>query len=89
MTNITAKRLADEFARKFTAHVETEEISPGRYRFEIYSRRYTTESRFERQDQAWEIVDALGLSREEQDDISLILTIGPEDVDASLVELMP
>jgi len=88
MTEEKAKQLSDDFTKRFTAHVEIEQISPGRFRFEIYSKHYGDASLFARQDQAWEVVNRL-LTREEKDDVSLLLTIGPEDVDASLVELMP
>ncbi len=88
MTNEKAKLLADAFERRFTAHVEVEEISPGRFRFNIFSKHYGDITHLTRQDQAWDVVDQV-LVREELDDISSILTIGPEDVDASLVELMP
>jgi hypothetical protein len=88
VTEEKAETLANAFAKRFTAYVDKEEISPGRFRFNVFSKHYGNISHLKRQDQAWEIVDQI-LTREEIDDISLILTIGPEDVDASLVELMP
>jgi hypothetical protein len=89
MTREKAEVLAGAFAKRFIAHVEIEEISPGRFRFNIFSKHYGDITHFDRQDQAWEVVDQILMTREEADDISSILTIGPEDVDASLVELMP
>jgi hypothetical protein len=88
MTTEKAQLLADELASRFTAHVEIENISPGRFRFEVYSKSFRDVPFLDRQDQAWEVVNRL-LNREEKDDVSLLLTIGPEDVDASLVALMP
>jgi hypothetical protein len=54
----------------------------------VFSKHYGDITHLTRQDQAWQVVDQM-VSREESDDISLILTIGPEDVDASLVAIMP
>jgi hypothetical protein len=88
MTPATAKRVADGLADRFTAHVEIEEVQPGRFRFNVFSRHFGAGSRLDRQDQAWAVIDEL-LGRDESDDVSLILTVGPEDVDASLVALMP
>ena len=88
MTKDKSQNLADELAKRFTAHVEIEEVSPGLFRFEIYSKHYGDISHLARQDQAWEVVDRV-LTREEIQDLSLVLTIGPENVDGSLVAIMP
>ena len=89
MTPEMAKRIADKLAHRFTAHVEIEQRAPGRYGFETFSKYFGTPSYFERQDRAWEVVDQLALSQEEQDDISVLMTIGPEDVDEELAAAMP
>jgi hypothetical protein len=80
--------VADALAKKFTAHVEPDEVSPGRFRFDVLSKHFGNQSLLDLQDDAWALVDSL-LLRKEADDISLIMTIGPEDVDESLVALMP
>jgi hypothetical protein len=89
MTTATAKRIADALAARFTAHVEIDERMPGRYGFDVYSKHFETQSHIERQDRAWELVDTLSLSRQEMDDISLLVIIGPEDVDAEVAAAMP
>jgi hypothetical protein len=88
MTKERSDQIAAALSQRFTAHVESEEVSPGRFRFDVFSKHFGDVSHLTRQDQAWEVVDHI-LSREESDDVSIILTAGPEDVDASLVALMP
>ena len=88
MTEQTARRVADELRKRFTALVEIDEVRPGRFRFEVLSKHYGTASLLDRQDQAWEVVNKL-LTRDEEMDVSIIHMLGPEDVDESLLELMP
>ena len=56
MTEQAASRVAEGLRKRFTALVEIDEVRPGRYRFEVLSRHYETESLLARQDQAWEVV---------------------------------
>ena len=88
MTKEVADSLADELRRKFTAHVDVDEVRPGRYRFEVYSKHFGDASQLARHDQAWAVAERV-LNEEELQDLSLLLLIGPEDVDESLVALMP
>ena len=88
MTRHTADQVADALARRFNAHVEVDEVRSGRFRFDVYSKHFGAASHLERQDQAWAVVDDL-LSREQSDDISILLTVGPEEVDAEIVAAMP
>ena len=88
MTADVARALADELADRFTAHVEVDEVRPGRFRFEVLSKHFGDVSHLTRQDQAWEVVERV-LSDEQMQDVSLILLMGPEEVGHELVELMP
>lgn len=88
MTKEVAQRLRDELAAEFKAHVEIEEISPGRFRFEVFSRYLGNGSQLERHDRGWQVVDRV-LTREQIQDISLLLMYGPEDVDAAVAAIMP
>lgn len=88
MTQERANVLSDALAAQFTAHVEHEEVAPGRFRFDVFSKHYGDISHLSRQDRAWEVVDRT-LSRDESEDITLVITHGPEEVSSDLVALMP
>jgi hypothetical protein len=88
MTKGDADRIAIELGRQFRAHVEVEETSPGRYRFELFSRHFGPVTHLERHDQGWAAVDRL-LTREQVQDVAALLMYGPEDVDAELAAVMP
>ena len=75
MTVERAGELTKALAERFTAHVEPEEVAPGRFRFEVFSRHFGDLSHLERGDQAYEIVDRV-LGREDSEDITLILLYG-------------
>ncbi len=83
-----AKVLADALAARFTAHVEPEEVAPGRFEFEVFSKHFGDASRWTRQDQAWEVVNHV-LTPQEAEDITLVVLYGPEDVGSELAEIMP
>ena len=88
MTNERAALLARSFAERFKAHVEPDEVAPGRFGFEVFSKHFGDVSRWTRQDQAWEVVDRV-LTREEAEDITLVVLYGPEDVSEELIAVMP
>jgi hypothetical protein len=88
MTLEQAKMVADALAKRFTAYVEPDEVAPGRFSFRVFSKHYDDIPGLQRQEQAWEVVDRI-LSRDESEDVVLVILYGPEDVATELVEMMP
>ena len=88
MTKSDADRIAAELGREFKAHVELEETSAGRYRFELFSRHFGPVTHLERHDQGWAAIDRL-LTRDQLQDVATLIMYGPEDVDAELAAAMP
>jgi hypothetical protein len=88
MTKDDADRVSRELATEFKAHVEVEEVAPGRFRFEVFSRHFGEGSHLDRHDRGWKVIDRM-LSREQLLDVSILLMFGPEDVDATLAAIIP
>jgi hypothetical protein len=88
MTKADADRIAAVLGTEFRAHVEVEETSAGRYRFELFSRHFGPATHLERHDQGWAAIDRL-LTRDQVQDVAALLMYGPEDVDAELAAAMP
>jgi|GEM_PF-3190519 len=80
MTRRQADNLARALKKKFGGKVEIEAVNDaGRYRFTMVSKRFDVMTHLQRQDAAWEIIDAV-LPREARLDVSMILAYAPADL---------
>lgn len=82
MTQANADALAAALAARFPGEVELEQVAPGRFRFSIVSSAFSGISPLARQDLAWDVVDRT-LSSDETTDISLVITLSPEELQAA------
>jgi len=88
VTELDAEALAEKLGHRFAAHVDLEQVTPGRFRFTLLSKGFEGVPHLRRQDEAWAYIDTIA-SREISMDIWLLLTLAPLLVDESLVALMP
>ena len=80
MTQQDANAIAQLLEKEFAGRVELEDVGGGRYRFAIVSERFAAMSQLQRQDIAWSAVDG-AISRDKSLDISLIVTLAPDEVE--------
>lgn len=88
MTNAEVDRVKVELEKHYAGRVEVEEVSPGRYRFEVFSRHFGSASHLARHDAGWAFVSGL-LDRQGIDGVASLLLYAPEDVDAELAAAIP
>lgn len=79
MTQKDGDALAGFLHDRFDAQVDVEEVARGRFRFTLVSDRFANVGHLQRQDEVWEAIDA-HVTREQGLDISLILTLAPDDL---------
>lgn len=79
MTQDEARQLEAAIQARFEAQVETEEVSPGRYRFGVISAQFEGVPHLQRQDQVWQVVDEV-LKSESRLDVSIILAYAPSEM---------
>lgn len=77
-----ARRLTAALQEKFGGQADAEEVAPGRFRFAILSALFSGVPHLRRQDEVWEVVDAV-LPAELQTDLSLILAYSPDEMELS------
>lgn len=78
MTQQDADALARVLHDHFAAHVDLEEVAHGRFRYTLVSPQFTNMAHLERQDRVWEVIDQ-NVTRDQTLDISLVLTLAPDD----------
>jgi hypothetical protein len=80
MTRAKADELVSALVTRFGGEGEAEQVhQDGRYRFTIVSPRFDSMAHLRRQDEVWKVVDQV-LSREETLDVSLVLTVAPDEL---------
>jgi stress-induced morphogen len=82
MTDLEMQKLLDELKLRFQAHVEAEQVSPGRFRLGVVSPQFAGVPGLRRQDRIWEAIDEI-LDREQTLDISLVLAYSPDEVEVA------
>ena len=80
MTPDRADALVAALVSRFGGEAEAEQVAAdGRYRFAIVSPRFESMPHLRRQDDVWKVVDEV-LTREETLDVSLVLTMAPDEL---------
>lgn len=81
MTRERADAVAAELVRRFGGEAEAEPVNGGgRYRFLMLSPRFKEMTHLQRQDAIWDMLGEV-LSREENMDVSIVLTFAPGEMD--------
>jgi hypothetical protein len=87
VTEERANAVVAELLRRFGGEAEAEKVDGnGRYRFILLSPQFKQMTHLQRQDEIWKVIDQV-LTRDENMDVSIVLTFAPGELDEWIEEM--